>query len=89
MSEITGVVTQVIGPVVDISFEKSGTDLPKIHDALEIYKNKDEKLIVECQQHIDTRPSERALLFVNVKWLHHVLLRVHVISDGTGRAQVS
>lgn len=52
MSEITGVVTQVIGPVVDISFEKSGSDLPPIHDALEIIKNADEKLIVECQQHI-------------------------------------
>ncbi len=52
MAELTGVVTQVIGPVVDISFEKSGEELPQIHDALEIIKNKDEKLIVECQQHI-------------------------------------
>ncbi|MBN1949678.1 MAG: F0F1 ATP synthase subunit beta [Bacteroidales bacterium] len=52
MSEISGIVTQVIGPVVDISFEQSGSELPKIHDALEIYKSKDEKLIVECQQHI-------------------------------------
>ena len=52
MAELKGVVTQVIGPVVDISFEESGDDLPKIHDALEIIKNKDEKLIVECQQHI-------------------------------------
>jgi len=52
MPELTGIVTQVIGPVVDISFEKSGRELPSIHDALEIIKNKDEKLIVECQQHI-------------------------------------
>jgi F-type H+-transporting ATPase subunit beta len=52
MAELTGVVTQVIGPVVDISFEKSGDELPQIHDALEIIKNKDERLIVECQQHI-------------------------------------
>ena len=52
MSELTGIVTQVIGPVVDISFEKSGDELPKIHDALEIQKSKDEKLIVECQHHI-------------------------------------
>lgn len=52
MAELTGVVTQVIGPVVDISFEKSGEELPKIHDALEIVKSKEEKLIVECQQHI-------------------------------------
>jgi F-type H+/Na+-transporting ATPase subunit beta len=52
MSELKGIVTQVIGPVVDISFEKSGSDLPKIHDALVIIKSKDEKLIVECQLHI-------------------------------------
>ncbi len=52
MAELTGVVTQVIGPVVDISFEKSGNDLPKIHEALEIQKSEDNKLIVECQQHI-------------------------------------
>lgn len=52
MTELTGVVTQVIGPVVDISFEKSGDELPKIHDALEILRGEDEKLIVECQQHI-------------------------------------
>jgi F-type H+-transporting ATPase subunit beta len=52
MAELTGVVTQVIGPVVDISFEKSGDDLPRIHDALEIIKGDQDKLIVECQQHI-------------------------------------
>lgn len=52
MAELTGVVTQVIGPVVDISFEKSGNELPQIHDALEILKSDEEKLIVECQQHI-------------------------------------
>jgi len=52
MAELTGVVTQVIGPVVDISFEKSGDNLPEIHEALEIHKDDDIKLIVECQQHI-------------------------------------
>ncbi|MBN1115601.1 MAG: F0F1 ATP synthase subunit beta [Bacteroidales bacterium] len=52
MAEITGVVTQVIGPVVDISFEKSGSELPKIHEALKISKSKTEALTVECQQHI-------------------------------------
>ncbi len=52
MAEITGVVTQVIGPVVDINFEKSDAELPSIHEALEIQKDEDEKVIVECQQHI-------------------------------------
>lgn len=52
MSENAGVITQVIGPVVDISFEQSGGELPKIHDALEIDRGDDHKIIVECQQHI-------------------------------------
>jgi F-type H+-transporting ATPase subunit beta len=52
MVELKGVVTQVIGPVVDISFEKSGDELPNIHEALEIIKGADEFLVVECQQHI-------------------------------------
>ena len=52
MTVIKGVVTQVIGPVVDISFEKSGDQLPQIHHALEIEKGEGESLIVECQQHI-------------------------------------
>jgi F-type H+/Na+-transporting ATPase subunit beta len=52
MAELTGVVTQVIGPVVDISFERSGEELPEIYEALEIIKSKDDILIVECQQHI-------------------------------------
>lgn len=52
MADISGFITQVIGPVVDISFEKSGSELPNIHDALEIHKSDTESLIVECQQHI-------------------------------------
>lgn len=52
MADLAGVITQVIGPVVDISFEQSGAELPKIHDALEIDRGDNAKLIVECQQHI-------------------------------------
>ncbi|MFP4048172.1 MAG: F0F1 ATP synthase subunit beta [Bacteroidales bacterium] len=43
---------QVIGPVIDISFEKYGGDIPNIYDALEVTRNDGKKLIVECQQHI-------------------------------------
>lgn len=51
MAEVTGIITQVIGPVVDISFEQSGAELPKINDAL-VIKNGDNEIVVECQQHI-------------------------------------
>ncbi len=47
-----GEIIQVIGPVVDVSFEKSGSELPNIHEALEIKREDGSLLIIECQQHI-------------------------------------
>ncbi len=52
MAENTGEILQVIGPVVDVSFEKSGAELPSIYDAIEIERKDGTILIVECQQHI-------------------------------------
>lgn len=52
MSKNSGKIIQVIGPIVDVSFEKTGTDLPNIHDALEIKRDDGSFLVVECQQHI-------------------------------------
>jgi F-type H+/Na+-transporting ATPase subunit beta len=50
---LKGKIIQVIGPVVDVRFEETGTaGLPNIHDALEIPRENGETLIVECQQHI-------------------------------------
>jgi F-type H+-transporting ATPase subunit beta len=45
-----GKITQVIGPVVDVSFE--GAELPKIFDALSIDKGNGQKLILEVQKHL-------------------------------------
>lgn len=50
MSENVGKISQVIGPVVDISFGE-GAALPNILDAL-IVDREGEDLILECQQHI-------------------------------------
>ena len=52
MANTTGYITQVIGPVVDVTFEQGGDALPKIHDALHIIRPNGQKLIIECQQHI-------------------------------------
>lgn len=48
---IKGKVTQVIGPVVDVSFEEIG-DIPKIYDALEVTRPDGQVVILECQQHL-------------------------------------
>ena len=51
MAENIGRVTQVIGPVVDVSFEDENK-LPKILDSLEIDRPDGTKLVLETQQHI-------------------------------------
>jgi F-type H+-transporting ATPase subunit beta len=52
MAKITGEIIQVIGPVIDVSFEETGTELPNIHEALEIKRSDGGTLVLECQQHI-------------------------------------
>ena len=52
MSQNIGVISQVIGPVVDVSFDREGSELPNIYDALEIKKDDGSLLVVECQQDI-------------------------------------
>ena len=48
----TGKISQIIGPVVDVTFENNESGLPNIYDSLEITKNDGSKLVLECQQHI-------------------------------------
>ena len=55
MSVLTGHISQIIGPVVDVFFNLDGaTDvkLPAINDALSIDRGNGKELIVEIQQHI-------------------------------------
>ena len=47
-----GKITQVIGPVVDVSFEGEGAKLPNILDSLEVTKANGQKVVLECQQHL-------------------------------------
>ncbi len=47
-----GKITQVIGPVVDVSFEGPNTKLPRILDALEVKKLNGQVVVLECQQHL-------------------------------------
>ena len=52
MSTLTGEIIQVIGPVIDVSFERQESGLPSIHDALQIKRDDGQLLIAEVQQHI-------------------------------------
>ena len=52
MSLNTGIISQIIGAVIDVTFERHGTEMPEIYDALEIKRDDGNILVVECQQHI-------------------------------------
>ena len=52
MSEILGTVTQVIGPVIDVSFEGGKDNIPPIYTALKVERDNGEELILEVEQHI-------------------------------------
>ncbi len=51
MSIIKGKVSQVIGPVVDVRFER-GVELPSIYDALEVKKSDGSRVVLEVQSHV-------------------------------------
>ena len=52
MSDKYGKVAQVIGPVVDVSFEGDANALPPIYSALKIVRPDGSELILEVEQHI-------------------------------------
>jgi F-type H+-transporting ATPase subunit beta len=51
MSTISGKISQIVGPVIDVEFE-AGKGLPKIYDSLEIKKSDGTLLVLEVQSHI-------------------------------------
>lgn len=52
MAKNIGKIVQVIGPVVDVEFAGEGVRLPEIYESLEIQRENQAPLVVECQQHI-------------------------------------
>lgn len=79
MSVLTGEIIQVIGPVIDVSFEKIEGELPSIYDALEIKREDGQILVAEVQQHIGEN-SVRAIAMDSTDGLRRGM---DVISTGT------
>lgn len=73
-----GKVTQVIGPVVDVSFEGSKV-LPSIYDALEVTRPDGQKIILECQQHL----GEDRIRTVAMDSTDGMMRGMEVIATGT------
>ena len=51
MSQVTGKISQVVGPVIDVEFE-AGVALPKIYDSLSVSKPDGSELVLEVQSHV-------------------------------------
>jgi F-type H+-transporting ATPase subunit beta len=51
MSSNNGKISQIIGAVIDVTFEEV-EKLPNIYDALEVTRPDGQRVILECQQHI-------------------------------------
>jgi F-type H+-transporting ATPase subunit beta len=52
MSQVVGKIAQIIGPVVDVHFDTTNNELPKIYDALEVVRPDGTRVVMETQQHV-------------------------------------
>ena len=77
MSSIKGKISQVIGPVVDVRFER-GTALPNIYDALEVYKTDGSRVVLEVQAHV----GENAIRAISMDSTDGFTRGMEVISTG-------
>ena len=73
-----GKVSQVIGPVVDVSFE-NGVELPTIFDALEVTKKDGTRVVLEVQSHV----GENSIRAISMDSTDGFTRGMEVISTGS------
>ncbi len=78
MSSLKGKIAQVIGPVVDVAFEK-GVELPNIYDALEVFKSDGTRVVLEVQAHV----GENSVRAISMDSTDGFTRGMEVISTGT------
>ena len=52
MSAQVGKISQIIGPVIDVTFNSEGAELPNIYDALTVKTETGSTIVLECQKHV-------------------------------------
>ena len=77
MAKNIGKIIQIIGPVVDVSFEQEGSVLPNILDALEIKRHDGSTLVCEVEQHIGEK-TVRAIAMDSTDEIGRASCRVRV-----------
>ena len=78
MSSLKGKIAQVIGPVVDVAFEKE-VELPKIYDALEAFKSDGTRVVLEVQAHV----GENSVRAISMDSTDGFTRGMEVVSTGT------
>ena len=78
MSTVKGKISQVIGPVVDVRFER-GVALPNIYDALEVFKADGTRVVLEVQSHV----GENAIRAISMDSTDGFTRGMEVVSTGT------
>jgi F-type H+-transporting ATPase subunit beta len=78
MSVIKGKVSQVIGPVVDVRFER-GVALPSIYDALEVKKSDGSRIVLEVQSHV----GENSVRAISMDSTDGFMRGLEVVATGT------
>jgi F-type H+-transporting ATPase subunit beta len=78
MSVIKGKVSQVIGPVVDVRFER-GVALPSIYDALEVKKSDGSRVVLEVQSHV----GENSVRAISMDSTDGFMRGLEVVATGT------
>ena len=78
MSSLKGKVSQVIGPVVDVAFEKE-VELPNIYDALEVFKDNGTRVVLEVQAHV----GENSIRAISMDSTDGFTRGMEVVSTGT------
>mgnify|MGYP000592430534 CR=1 FL=1 len=78
MSSLKGKISQVIGPVVDVAFEKE-VELPNIYDALEVFKDNGTRVVLEVQAHV----GENSIRAISMDSTDGFTRGMEVVSTGT------
>ncbi|HBW85840.1 MAG TPA: F0F1 ATP synthase subunit beta [Crocinitomicaceae bacterium] len=78
MSVIKGKVSQVIGPVVDVRFER-GVALPSIYDALEVKRSDGSRVVLEVQSHV----GENSVRAISMDSTDGFMRGLEVVATGT------
>jgi F-type H+-transporting ATPase subunit beta len=73
----TGKIVQIIGPVVDVSFE--GSTLPNIMDSLDVDRGNGQTVVLECQQHL----GENRVRTISMDSTEGLSRGMEVINSGT------